>query len=67
MAGITWWTEDRWEVLKSLAAEGLTAREIARRLSRRHRRHLTPEAVRLAAARLDISLLARGGHPPKKK
>jgi hypothetical protein len=44
MSGITWWTEAR--------------REIARRMSRQHRRHLTPGAVCLVAAMSGDSLCA---------
>jgi hypothetical protein len=63
MPGIVVWTLKRIERLRRLAAQGLSARRIARRLSPPYHR-LSPEAVRKAAERAGIPLLARGG-PPK--
>lgn len=55
MAGVVWWTPERLERLATLAAEGLTAAEIARRLATRTHRP-TDKAVRCAAERHDIRL-----------
>jgi len=69
MPGITWWSPARDDALRQLAAGRLTAAEIARDLFRRFGRHVTAEAVRHRAARLDppARLLARGGRPPQIK
>ncbi|HUX17520.1 MAG TPA: hypothetical protein VMW52_13675 [Phycisphaerae bacterium] len=61
MAGITWWTAERLTWLRYLAASGLQSPEIARRLSRRGRRRVTPGAVLAAAKRAGIHL--RAGPP----
>ncbi|MFO8012616.1 MAG: hypothetical protein R6X20_04830 [Phycisphaerae bacterium] len=61
MAGITWWTSKRLEVLAALAAEGLQSPAIARRLGRRYKRRLSPEAVQGAAKRAGVRL--RRGPP----
>jgi len=65
MSGIVVWTPKRVERLRRLAAEGLSAREIAKRLSPTYYR-LTPSGVRNAASGRDILLLARGGRPKRK-
>ncbi len=64
MAGITWWTPERLARLADLAAEGLSAREIAGRLSRGRR--ITAEAVRARAWAAGIALTARGGRPVRR-
>lgn len=61
MPGIVWWTSGRLARLADLAARGMTAREIARRLS--GRRRISVNAVRDRARRAGIPLLARGGRP----
>jgi len=61
--GITWWTVARLVWLRERAATGLAASSLAREASRRYRRRVTAEAVRCAARRAGIPLLARGGRP----
>jgi hypothetical protein len=62
MPGIVVWTSKRTERLRRLAAQGLSARALAKHLSPSYHR-LSAEAVRKAAERAGISLLARGGAP----
>jgi len=54
MAAIKWWTSARLDALRQLAAEGLTSPVIARRLTRRYHRRVTPTAVQCAAKRANI-------------
>ena len=65
MAGILWWTPARQDAARLLAAQGLSAAEIARRLTKRYRRKITAYAVRSFARRASppIVLQARGGRP----
>lgn len=52
--------------MAALAVKGLAARAIAPRLASAE--HVpTPLGVRMAAARLRIRLLNRGGQPPKRR
>jgi hypothetical protein len=63
MSGITWWTPERVEALRQLAARpDLRCPQIAAILSRRYRRRLTNRAVECIAGRNDIPL-ARGRKP----
>lgn len=66
MPGIIVWTPKRIERLRRLAARGLVARVIARRLSPPYHR-ISPEAVRKAAERAGVPLLAHGGAPKGNK
>jgi hypothetical protein len=60
MASILWWTDERIGRLATLAAEGRTAAEIARRLGTRTHRP-TPKAVQAAARRFGVRLDRRRG------
>ncbi len=62
MPGIIIWTPERIARLRRLAAKGASAREIAKRLSPPYH-FFSPEAVRKAAERAGILLLARVGPP----
>jgi len=66
MAGLVFWTAKRRRRLASLAARGLTARQIAPGLATPYHAP-TPQGVRDAARRYGIKLLDQGGRPPKRK
>lgn len=66
MAGITWWTPERLERLSALAAEGLTAAEIARRLATRSHRP-TSQAVRHVAKQAGARLWHCRGDARRRK
>jgi len=61
MAGIKWWTPARLDFLRALAGAGYQSPAIARALTRRYHRRVTPMAVRSVAARAGIRL--PGGAP----
>lgn len=55
MGSIAWWTLDRIEIVRALAASGKRCPEIARIASRRFRRPITAEAVASLCRRFLIS------------